>query len=186
MRERPDFELSEIVFEEDAGISEEKKSERRIITKEISFESIRPLVERKINGIMEYMLEKEKIRTCEEKPEPGPVPKAAGSDTTLLYVPQQTQGGYMLTERRSGRQIPVDGTIRIGREPSFADMCFEDNMNISKKHAKVSETGLSVEDLGSSNGTFVNGKRIQPGGPVRITEGDIIKFANIEVLVERM
>ncbi len=47
---------------------------------------------------------------------------------------------------------------------------------ISRKHAllRVAER-LSLEDIGSLNGTFVNrGKRLDPGSPVTLTDGDEI------------
>src|SRR5690606_7738107 len=51
---------------------------------------------------------------------------------------------------------------------------------ISRRHASVKPTpdGLQVEDMGSSNGTFINGKRVQsgllqPGEELRL---DAIRF----------
>jgi pSer/pThr/pTyr-binding forkhead associated (FHA) protein len=51
---------------------------------------------------------------------------------------------------------------------------------ISRRHALVKPTpeGLAVEDLGSSNGTFINGKRVQhgflnPGDELRL---DAVRF----------
>jgi pSer/pThr/pTyr-binding forkhead associated (FHA) protein len=51
---------------------------------------------------------------------------------------------------------------------------------ISRRHALIKPTpeGLSVEDLGSSNGTFINGKRVQhgflnPGDELRL---DAVRF----------
>ena len=47
---------------------------------------------------------------------------------------------------------------------------------ISRKHAliRVSNT-ITVEDIGSLNGTFVNrGKRLEPGAPVEVKSGDEI------------
>lgn len=49
--------------------------------------------------------------------------------------------------------------------------------SISKQHAEITLAGneLSVRDLGSTNGTFVNGKRV---GNVTLFPGDLLQFAN--------
>lgn len=62
-----------------------------------------------------------------------------------------------------GRFIKLDrDEFIIGREPGFADIVFRDDA-ISKQHAKVRlRNGLvEIEDLGSSNGTFVDGKEVE-------------------------
>ncbi|MFO7652418.1 MAG: FHA domain-containing protein, partial [Candidatus Krumholzibacteriia bacterium] len=60
----------------------------------------------------------------------------------------------------------------IGRSAS-ADIVI-DHRSISRRHARIfrSPTGWSVEDLASSNGTFVNGSRITR--PQTIADGDVI------------
>ncbi len=52
---------------------------------------------------------------------------------------------------------------------------------LSKKHARIflSEGKYYIEDLGSTNGTFVNGKRIEPGKCIRIKDSDKITFGTI-------
>lgn len=66
-------------------------------------------------------------------------------------------------------------TVTVGRGAS-ADITIRD-ASISKQHAKLEMTDdvLKVEDLGSTNGTFLNGKRISEG---TVDEGDLLQFAN--------
>jgi diguanylate cyclase (GGDEF)-like protein len=66
----------------------------------------------------------------------------------------------------------------IGREPS-ADISIPDP-SISRKHARVVRTpsGATLEDLGSSNGTSINGKKIEAGTVVELTKEDLIKLGN--------
>lgn len=54
---------------------------------------------------------------------------------------------------------------------------------VSRRHSRfIRKDGhWYVEDLKSTNGTFVNGKKIPPGTPVLIYRGDILKFGQIEV-----
>ena len=43
-------------------------------------------------------------------------------------------------------------------------------LTVSARHCRLSRTGagFTIEDLGSTNGTYVNGNRLKPGEPVRI------------------
>jgi pSer/pThr/pTyr-binding forkhead associated (FHA) protein len=72
----------------------------------------------------------------------------------------------------AGRRIDLEGELVIGREG--ATLTIEDS-ELSRRHAAVRlvEGGFEVEDLGSLNGTFVNGNRID--GRARVAGGDAIK-----------
>jgi sigma-B regulation protein RsbU (phosphoserine phosphatase) len=81
---------------------------------------------------------------------------------------------------QEGQAIPFDlagvETV-IGRHP---ECTFQINSNmVSRKHAKVTKSGETfvVEDLGSGNGTFVNGKKIE--GPTPLIHDDRIKLGPI-------
>ncbi len=53
--------------------------------------------------------------------------------------------------------------------------------SVSKNHACLFEVDgqLCIRDLGSTNGTFVNGNRLSGSGHVVLSEGDLIQFATI-------
>jgi pSer/pThr/pTyr-binding forkhead associated (FHA) protein len=38
-----------------------------------------------------------------------------------------------------------------------------------------------VEDLGSTNGTFVNGKAVEPGAPVITRSGDVVRLGAVRL-----
>ena len=61
--------------------------------------------------------------------------------------------------------------------------------NISRKHAQITydeaQRAYCVEDLNSSNGTFVNAKRIMPGQAVQLSHGTVIALGpGISMLFE--
>src|SRR4051794_11541844 len=70
----------------------------------------------------------------------------------------------------AGRQIQLTGPIVLGRDAS-ADVVLDDGQ-ISRRHARVtpSNGGVVVEDLESTNGTFVNDDEVQ--APVELRPGD--------------
>jgi pSer/pThr/pTyr-binding forkhead associated (FHA) protein len=63
----------------------------------------------------------------------------------------------------SGRSESLHGVITIGRGPD-CNLRF-DMPGLSRLHARLmpTESGVQVEDLGSSNGSYINGKRILRG-----------------------
>ncbi len=74
----------------------------------------------------------------------------------------------------AGRQFYLgDGASLIGRHPEAA--IHLDSLAVSRQHAHVlcEADGFFVEDLGSSNGTFLNGRRIE--GRVALTENDTLR-----------
>ena len=76
------------------------------------------------------------------------------------------------------RYFITEDEMIIGRDPS-ASISIPDQ-SISRKHAKITREGLVVklEDLGSSNGTDVNGKKLQPGHVVKLAKEDMVKLGN--------
>ncbi|MFP7721989.1 FHA domain-containing protein [Lysobacter sp. A3-1-A15] len=72
-----------------------------------------------------------------------------------------------------GRSIAVTGAMTIGRAPECT-LSFEDS-GLSRMHARLMPTddGLLLEDMGSSNGSFINGRRVSRG---LVGAGDEIAF----------
>ena len=60
--------------------------------------------------------------------------------------------------------------------------------SISRRHARVRReddgTYNAIEDVGTMNGTFVNGVRLSPGQPVEVKPGDSIVFGTIQCQFE--
>jgi pSer/pThr/pTyr-binding forkhead associated (FHA) protein len=76
----------------------------------------------------------------------------------------------------AGKQISLgDGSIEIGREAGVGIELANDDL-VSRRHVRLTPipSGVAVEDLGSRNGTFVNGDEIfspamlGPGGQLTV------------------
>lgn len=84
----------------------------------------------------------------------------------------------------TGISIPLDGPVVIGRSPD-ADLVIADDF-VSSAHAKIvpADGVLTLTDLGSTNGTLVNG---QPATrPLPIAAGDIIELGQNRLEVVRL
>jgi pSer/pThr/pTyr-binding forkhead associated (FHA) protein len=81
----------------------------------------------------------------------------------------------------AGQSIEVAGEIVIGREN--VDLAIDD-AEISRRHVAVRRLSraFEVEDLGSSNGTFVDGQRIE--SPTRVGGGAQIRLGGTVLQVE--
>lgn len=66
--------------------------------------------------------------------------------------------------------------ITIGRAPEN-DVCIE-NIGVSTHHAKITSASLQLDDLNSSNGTYVNDQKVQTQ---TLENGDVIKVGKHEI-----
>ena len=109
-------------------------------------------------------------------PKIPPPPSKGAKQFALRFISGKYQGGEF--------PLPRNKEIVVGR-PSELDMVLVEDM-VSRRHAKitVSPTEIFIEDLGSTNGTFVNGEKVKRS---RLNEGDrvligtsIIKLVPVE------
>ncbi|MEE8722585.1 MAG: FHA domain-containing protein [Eggerthellaceae bacterium] len=82
-----------------------------------------------------------------------------------------------------GVSIVVRGPIIVGRSPS-ADIVIGAGY-VSARHARFSLMGqnLFVEDLNSTNGTYVNNQRIN--GPTALRSNDVVSVGDVSIRVRR-
>lgn len=80
----------------------------------------------------------------------------------------------LVAEGKAGPRYPISGQMVLGRSPD-SDIILDDTY-VSQKHARIYPRGASifVEDLGSTNGTYVNGRKISY--PLELRVGDRIKI----------
>lgn len=77
--------------------------------------------------------------------------------------------------------LPHTGVFTIGRAPE-CDLAIDD-VSISRRHARIvaADGALQLVDLGSRNGTAVNGDRIDAGRP--IFSGDVLTVGQVTLVV---
>lgn len=92
------------------------------------------------------------------------------NDTTALQPVLVGQGGPL-----NGYRWSLSSELVIGRTGN-CDIAIT-SQQVSRKHARVfiSDDGPALEDLGSKNGTFCNGKPVT--GTILLAEGDVIQIS---------
>lgn len=84
----------------------------------------------------------------------------------------------------AGTVIEVEGELLIGRQAP-GDGTLGNDIEISRRHARISAVaggGFQIEDLGSTNGTWVNGARADR--PTALEIGDRIEVGGSELVVQ--
>lgn len=109
---------------------------------------------------------------------------------------QPTGSTMSLVVLNSGRRLNLDvsSEVLIGRADARHGFTPDVDLGrdggydagVSRNHARLAlKDGVcTLEDIGSSNGTFVNGRRLLPNQPIPIHNGDELKFGTLLLRVE--
>jgi pSer/pThr/pTyr-binding forkhead associated (FHA) protein len=83
---------------------------------------------------------------------------------------------------KKGRTLEISATTVLGRDGD-SDFALEKDEFASGHHARIDPRtdGVWIEDLGSTNGTFVNGERITAE---RLSAGDVLRIGQTELRLE--
>lgn len=96
-------------------------------------------------------------------------------------------------DRQRKVEVSLNKTIHLGRIDPGSDVFPEIDLtehapakNISRRHASIrTQDGMVViEDLGSINGTFLNGDRLSPYLPQLLKNGDSLYLGKLRIDVE--
>ncbi len=118
----------------------------------------------------------------------GMVDVAVASDVTISIPDAPALAAPKRYHLRMIKGVPaygvyfIDGVASIGRHEE-SDVFLVDP-SVSRTHASidVKHDDVAVSDLGSTNGTFVNGQRIT--GTRRLVSGDVLTFGNTQMRLE--
>src|SRR5262245_39989177 len=100
----------------------------------------------------------------------------------------EREEGYVLiahgASRTTSTPIPRSGSIIIGRSEE-CDLALDDE-SVSRRHAAIHFGAVTVvEDLGSRNGTFVAGRRLERGDRAEFGVGSVLEIGRIVVLMQK-
>jgi hypothetical protein len=93
------------------------------------------------------------------------------------FTPQADERGhYLLLQGREPVQIPIGKLFVIGRDPRTSLQLAVGE--VSRQHCEIDWQGNpprpTVAEVRSQNGTFLNGRRLEPGSPQPLRDGDEI------------
>jgi adenylate cyclase len=121
-----------------------------------------------------------RCRTPLAQPNPYRCPDCGEVLTASQVVPSvrtSPRGPYLTGRLLDGKlsEFPLGARTTLGRHP--ANTLRLADREVSKEHACVERagTGFIIKDLGSSNGTYVNGRRVRE---LKLKEGDEIALGN--------
>ena len=118
-------------------------------------------------------------------PEPAAMPGAAPVPMPVPAAGRPAPVACQLTDKASGKtwRIACDSTV-IGRDEAHADLVLGDS-NVSRRHAELTRnaTGWHIADLGSTNGTRVNGMRVSEQD---LANGDTITMGLVTLMFEEV
>lgn len=106
---------------------------------------------------------------------------AGAGETSVLGGGMQPQA--TLTRKKNGEKAVITSAVfTIGKERQKVNFCIPDNTSISRTHAKILCKGgvFYIVDNNSTNYTFINGNKINPGQEIKLNSGDKIKLADEE------
>ena len=114
--------------------------------------------------------------------------RAAGLGTAAKAAAPQPRHAYLVVERSPS--LETDAEIHVGSAPVTIgrgeqnDLVLDGDEFASGRHARIEARGdgLWVQDIDSTNGTFVNGERVI--GAERMSPGDVLRVGETDLRVE--
>lgn len=113
----------------------------------------------------------------------GSAPAAPSVNTDNVVLPYK---GPRLELAATGSIFKLGDRVVVGREDPRLEIDLEgypDAKYISHHHAQLTRVNEQqyIEDLGSSNGTYVNDRKLGSGQIEPLTAGDVIRFGKLEM-----
>ncbi|RLC83321.1 MAG: hypothetical protein DRJ03_17515, partial [Chloroflexi bacterium] len=121
-----------------------------------------------------------------------PTPPAVPAPTPSYPSPAGVHGKLIVQDTNSALSFPPGKTeLIVGREDPVSGVFPEidltdhggDEGGVSRRHARifVQGTQILVEDLNSTNYTYVSQQRLTPGQPHPLNDGDELRFGRVKL-----
>ena len=148
-----------------------KKPRQQII--HIAEQMSRPIRRRERDGAVQQPFKKQSSEN--QRPTRGLVLSGFdgnGNRVRIALSPEK------FAEQRSG--------LSLGRHPDLVDEVIHDEQ-VSRRHLRITvqDDQFYIEDLNSSNGTFLNGHRIPPFRPAQLDYGTTVALGGLEVMISK-
>lgn len=127
---------------------------------------------------------------------PAPVPVASAVSAPAAAAMPPAAVGLALVHAASGQRFvlePGRAEFLVGRVDPVTGITPEINLgpldtarSLSRRHAKLLRQGALLflrEEVGTANGTFLNGQRLATGAAMPVKPGDNLRFGTIEIVL---
>ena len=123
------------------------------------------------------------VRAANEDEIPAPAPQTLTPSSVPAPVPYN---GPRLLLNSTGSIFRLGDVAIVGREDATLQIDLEgypEGKYVSHRHAQITKIKdvYYVEDLGSSNHTWVNQIKLAPGQAEPLKEGDMVRFGKVEL-----
>ena len=124
-------------------------------------------------------------RRVTQKEEVGAVAK--GPKHGLVLAGFDGRGNRVCIELSPARFAGQRLGLSLGRHPDLVDEIVADG-NVSRRHLRIAVAGnqFYVEDLNSSNGTFLNEQRLSPFEPARLDYGTKVALGDLVLVASKL
>lgn len=134
------------------------------------------------------------VRVCEfcghQNPMSAMACEECGADLAFVQPTESsdtpiTDKVWSLVSKKTGQTFPISASIEVGRMSSDLAALLNESDYTSRHHAnlEVSPAGFFVTDE-SSNGTSINGNKIEKGNQTELHDGDEVSFADVAFTVK--
>lgn len=106
-------------------------------------------------------------------PAPAPIPAAPASGEARLECVAGTSVGQVY-------RCTSGNSLTLGRTAGRCDIALPGNESVSSCHCRITVNGrrVTVTDLNSTNGTYLNEQRLMPMQPMPVQDGAVIYLGN--------
>jgi len=118
------------------------------------------------------------------QPPKPPGGAAAGSTMILDRTPKPKHSALLIERRDPTKRHDLRVETDIGRTQTNAVVLAD--ATVSRQHARIrlQDDQFMLFDLGSANGTFVNGQKVEQPRP--LTDGDVVRFGEVEMVFKQL
>src|SRR5262249_13382819 len=116
---------------------------------------------------------------CASGPDP---PRSGAHFSSLSRACQHVSAVGRLRASHSNETRPLEAYSLVGRSPSCAVVLKDERVSYEHACLKYVSRGWVLRDLGSTNGTWLNGHKVAPGADAGLGAGDAIAFGESDLV----